>query len=343
MIQGLQLQDLAQKLENTHNNSRDFMVQSQAMRMEDDMSFTFEGDSSRYELTGNDNFHSQVAAKLSIPTRYYNRMMQHEPDLLVSNVNRWMGQEPATRMVRTVEGGTLGRAYLSENYRPLDNIDLINEVLPVLHENEMEILSCDVTDKKLYIQARSQRTTLEVAKGDPVQAGVIITNSETGHGALDIRTLIYRLVCTNGMVSGDQNDRFRKIHSKRAEGLIYDKSAQYVKSDTMDAMDKAFWLSARDALQQSIKATNFEQYVQQMKRATKVQFDDPQAKVLEITRSHGIRDEERKTVMKHLIEGGDSSMYGIINAVTRTAQDMTSYDRAIEFEEMGGKLLQGVN
>ena len=40
----------------------------------------------------------------------------------------------------------------------------------------------------------------EVSPGDIVQAGVIISNSEVGLGSVSIQPLIYRLVCSNGMV-----------------------------------------------------------------------------------------------------------------------------------------------
>jgi len=33
-------------------------------------------------------------------------------------------------------------------------------------------------------------------------------------------------------------------------------------------------------------------------------------------------------LLRHLIEGGDLSQYGLINAVTRTAEDAKFYDRA---------------
>lgn len=38
---------------------------------------------------------------------------------------------------------------------------------------------------------------MEVRKGDIVQAGVMISNSEVGLGAVSIQPLVYRLVCTN--------------------------------------------------------------------------------------------------------------------------------------------------
>ena len=48
---------------------------------------------------------------------------------------------------------------------------------------------------------------------------------------------------------------------------------------------------------------------------------------------------EHDGVLGHLIQGGDLSRYGLINAVTRSAEDNPSYDRATELEALGGRLI----
>ena len=48
---------------------------------------------------------------------------------------------------------------------------------------------------------------------------------------------------------------------------------------------------------------------------------------------------EQSGVLTHLIQGGDLSAYGLMNAVTRTSQDLENYDRATEFEAMGSQVL----
>jgi hypothetical protein len=44
-------------------------------------------------------------------------------------------------------------------------------------------------------------------------------------------------------------------------------------------------------------------------------------------------------VLHHLITGGDLSGYGLVNAVTAYSQEVTDYQRATDFEELGGRLL----
>jgi hypothetical protein len=52
-----------------------------------------------------------------------------------------------------------------------------------------------------------------------------------------------------------------------------------------------------------------------------------------------LNEAEKAGVLRHLITGGDVSQYGLIQAVTRTSQDVEDYDRATELEALGGQLL----
>ncbi len=45
-------------------------------------------------------------------------------------------------------------------------------------------------------------------------------------------------------------------------------------------------------------------------------------------------------MLRHLATGGDFTRFGLLNAVTRTAEDAESYDRAIELERVGGEILE---
>jgi hypothetical protein len=53
-----------------------------------------------------------------------------------------------------------------------------------------------------------------------------------------------------------------------------------------------------------------------------------------------LNESERAGVLRHLIVAGDLSAYGLVNAVTHYSQDVEDYDRATEFEALGGKLIE---
>ena len=48
---------------------------------------------------------------------------------------------------------------------------------------------------------------------------------------------------------------------------------------------------------------------------------------------------ERASILRHFIMGNDYSHFGLVNAVTRSSQDVQDYNRATELERIGGTLL----
>lgn len=66
---------------------------------------------------------------------------------------------------------------------------------------------------------------------------------------------------------------------------------------------------------------------------------DP-VKAIELTaRRLNLGEGEQKSILRHLIEGGDLTRYGVFNAITRAAEDIESYDRATELERAGGQII----
>ena len=68
--------------------------------------------------------------------------------------------------------------------------------------------------------------------------------------------------------------------------------------------------------------------------------NDPVKTVEEVQRKYQYTDEERGGILRHLIEGGDLSAYGLSQAITREAQDVESYDRASQLERDGFRVLE---
>ena len=66
---------------------------------------------------------------------------------------------------------------------------------------------------------------------------------------------------------------------------------------------------------------------------------DPVAAVERIGELKGLTEGERSGVLRHLIEGGDLTTWGLHSAVTRYSQDVDDYGRATDLELLGGELL----
>ena len=92
----------------------------------------------------------------------------------------------------------------------------------------------------------------------------------------------------------------------------------------------------------SLGGTVFQQIVDHVKtaRGNKVEATQVTKVVEVVSEKHGFNEEEKKSVLAHLIERGDLSQWGLSSAITRTAEDVESYDRASELETVGGQVIE---
>ena len=333
MKQGKDLNELAAEITRQQQSKRDFIADTRNlyMRPEDNALELSIGDNSE-AFAVDRHTSTQIATHAGIPQKYYDRM---PADLRAVNVNHWLRQEPAQRMVRTLDGNA--RAFLSDRYRTLDNFDLATAVLPVLQEQpDMQVISCELTDARMYIKALFPRIVGELAVGDEVQSGVVISNSEIGKGSLRVEPLIYRLVCLNGMIS---NVSKRKYHVGRAQGADAD-AFELFSDDTRRKTDAAFWAQVQDTVRASVDQSGFDTIIRKFREAKAIETGDPTETVQVLQQQFALTDDERGGILAHLVNGGDLSGFGVVNAVTRFAQDVDDYDRATEFERLGGQILE---
>lgn len=279
----------------------------------------------------------QLADKLGIPYAYFERMRESQPELLDRNVNTWLQSEDDRRLLRTLDGNV--RAVLSDRYRRLDNYDLAEHVLPILQSlSGLQFESVELTETRMYLKCVTSRLQFEMAPGDVVQAGIAISNSEVGQGTLSVQPLLYRLVCRNGLIVADRS--LRKTHVGRSMAQE-DEGVTVYQDDTLQADDKAFFLKVRDVVQAAVSEVTFRQAAVKMQKTMGIQLvGDPVQTVEVLAQRYTLNDAERSGVLRHLVTGGDLSGYGLVNAVTHYSQEVEDYDRATEFEVLGGKLIE---
>lgn len=337
MKQGKSLIDLATEIERQTEAARDLVVPTATLKMTDEAQLSVPGN---FPMPVTADAHEQIAGYLDIPRGYYNRMRTTRPELLAHNVNTWAGESlpDDRRMVRTLDGTV--RALLSDRYRRIDNYQILQAALPALRDSGMQLTSCDVTGRNLFLQAVFPRLEGEVKKGDVVQAGFVLRNSETGFGALQVDPMIYRLVCTNGMIAGSAvaDGRLRKTHLGRK--VTGDEDFTIYADDTREADDRALMLKIRDAIAHLSDPRQFTDLIAKMQRASETEkVVRPVAAVEELGKAFNLSKPEREGVLTALIRDQDYTLYGAMNAVTNIANNAASYDRAIELETIGGRIL----
>lgn len=341
MKAGKTLQELAAELERQQLAKKDLIVSTGVLSMDsrDDggIALNVMGGQVIQHYDVGEIAHRQIGQFLKIPATYYDRMRREYPQLLTLNANGWFAKMPQSkRMLRTLDG--TARALLSDRYRRIDNFEVASAVLPIISRMEgAGVESCELTDSRMYLKVVNPRVTAEIKKGDIVQAGVLISNSEVGMGSVTVSPLIYRLVCSNGMIAED--GKLRKYHVGRANESREDFSIY--RNETIEADDKAFLMKLEDSVKAAVDQARFAAIVDKLRESTEATFQPQQVQqVVELaSKEYGFTDSESSGILGHLAAGGDLSLYGLANAVTRQAQDVASYDRSTELEATGYRII----
>jgi hypothetical protein len=336
MKSGKTLVELATEIQNQAQEKRDYIADTRTLELTDAGELVINIDEPQ-ALAVTNHTHEQIAARVGIPAKYYQRMLTTAPNLLAANVNHWFGNNPEKRMIRTLNGRA--RAFLSDRYRRIDHYEVLETVLPVVAEmgDGVQIVSTEITESRLYLKFVNPRLELEVSKGDIVQAGASISNSEVGLGAIKVEPLVYRLICTNGMISQDFSTK--KYHVGRA-AASEEQAYELFTDETLKADDEAFLLKIRDTVRSAVDEAKFSTIVERLRSAKEQKIEGNPVKAVEIAaKTFTLTQKESGSVLNHLIQGGDLSAYGMLNAITRTAQDAEDYDRATDLERMGSQVL----
>ena len=339
MKQGRTLPEVMAELKRQNKEKRDFICPAPLFRLEDDgQTFGITNTNTGVqESFGTTNlFHRQIGSTLNIPAKYYDMMRSQKPELLAQNVNAWFGDRKQSYMIRSMDygNGRVARALLSDRYRRIDNLLIALEILPIFMGNDQyEVVSSEVTESRMYIKISFHTKKYEVVPGDWVEFGIIISNSEVGLGAVIVRPFLNRLICTNGCVVNDFGER--RHHVGRQAKAVEDSFDLY--SDAaIEAEDKAFMLKLRDVARATLDESRYPTIIGKLQDSTRALITGKVQDVVELaSKSYGFNQTEQESILDYLIRGGDMSLYGLSNAVTRMSQDVDSYDRATELESIG--------
>jgi hypothetical protein len=214
------------------------------------------------------------------------------------------------------------QSVLSNMYRLLENADLAAVILPKLAQMKCEILSCQITETRLYIQAATPKVEAKLV-GDVVRAGIVASNSEVGAGALGLEPMLYYLRCLNGMVLPRVMSRYH-IGRRNDPMFELDSAAEYYTDATKEQDDKAFWMKVKDVADGLFDPDRFNSMVEAFEATTEQKLAKVTDAVEVVTDRFRLNENESNAVLNHLIEGGDTSLFGLINAVTATASDVES-------------------
>lgn len=321
-----------------------------------------------------------IAEKFGIPLAYVRRLRNDRPDLYDANVNGWLhgtrdvspsGQgvndapsamipglsgDPRSFLLRAFRGDDgglgIGRAFLSDKYSVMDNLDVLMASLSGVEAAgvAVEIDGCDLTERRMYVRIsapevqalaptllkgyRNPFTGAEGAANPVVFAGFEISNSEVGVGAFSIVPRLVIQVCKNGMKI--QKDALRAVHlgSRMDEGVI---------RWTEDTQQKNLALvtaKTRDAVATFLDVDYMTRVITGIEEQSGVQIAHPIEVVQVIGKKLAFDQSVIDGVLDHFVKGGQTTAGGLMNAVTSWSQTIADADSAADLESQAMKVLE---
>lgn len=286
--------------------------------------------------------HEHLASFTKIPLEYYRRCLSAHPDMLVQQVNTWIGDkrdESDARMVRALDSEV--RAVLSSRYRRVDSLFVLSRALDGLKQTGLDfrVESINATDERMHLKAIFPTLIGEPKVGDVVAAGVHVWDDEVGGGSWGVAPFSYRLICRNGATHKTACARGRHV----GRNLDAD-DVQHLSQEAVDADDHALGLKIRDLVIRYGTDQFFQTHIVGAMRealgdVVAVGATDAKAVVEQLAKAQGFAQSEVDATLAEFLRAGDFTRYGLAQAVTFASQSVEDYERASALEEVGGELL----
>ena len=347
----------------------DLSCPSSDIRVSKDLQHVFVG---KHKGRFTDHSFRQMCSHLKVPHEYAIRCRDGEYNwrenatetlsrapFMADQMNNWLEHpvRDTRRLVRGIvepTGNIDWRAYLSNQYFPLDSFDLLTRVLKECQNVEHLIgparwASGDINQDNMKVKLvfpGLRQTVRSRREGDVVQWGLFISNNEVGLGKWKIHGFVEFLVCTNGMISSrtlvDQNGEkltTEKTHRGAAIPLTLEDGIQW--SDSVYARANEVQLEMiSDTCAHIMRPDNLQKEVALFNRASEntYQIQNPESAIKRLAQREahvGLTEFEERLIINRLFTAGDRSQFGLAQAIC--SQEVASpldYARATEFERL---------
>ena len=240
------------------------------------------------------------------------------PDLAAMNLNHWLTEEKNEELFFRFDGKHV-RAVLSTRYSPINHLDVVEHLIKEMAFTEDTQVDVAMDSSFMSLSIPNAEKSFSV-RGDEHQAGISISNSEVGISALHVGMLLYRLICSNGMVSqvGAGKKSFRHVGST---GVLED-LPKHIKE-----------IATNSTTQSNQLAISMDSHV-----------DDPESTFREFYRRWQVSKEEKKAVEWGYLQEPGFTMFSVIQAFTRGSQFNLDFpvESAHKLQVIGGRILNMV-
>jgi hypothetical protein len=264
-----------------------------------------------------DHAFQQLCARLGAPAPYIREL---PGKLQIAAVNWGLAKHRDAAMLRLSRGEV--RALVSDRYVPLDDgllLELVGSCLESAGLRNGARVRAVATGMHTVLRLTLPGEGVAVHRGDVIEYGIDIANSELGLRSVQVTPITYRLLCTNGLRGWSTNESFRARHIGNPQRL---------REHLRDAIPVALASARGDLARWS--------------RAVDVLIDNALEEV-ELLRGFGLSRAETQSVVQQLSSGGHTptaaTLFDMTNAITAVAREHREASSRLRLEEIGHRYL----
>ena len=239
----------------------------------------------------------------------------------------------------------VGRAWLSNRFRIVDNLEVLLTVLQGVQAAGMDGLQVSGADlgpsrmRVRFVAPAVEYVATELARGyrspfmrgddrpPVVWAGFEVSNGELGDGTFGVTPRAELLICRNGMT------RTADIVSTRHLGGKLEVGQVDWADDTQQANLRTIQLKARDAIVQFLSFDYLEGLVKELDGKAAAPIAEPVKALEVVSKDLGMSEEEATNLLDRFMGTGQTNRAaGVFNAITELAQLTADPDRAAYLE-----------
>lgn len=214
------------------------------------------------------------------------------------------------------------RAVMTERYGIYDNDFIADTIYQNFRDKNIDIVGHSLSDYYMNCRIRLLDNVFNVGKNgkdDPLYMAIHIMNSEIGLSSVNMFLVVYRQVCTNGLIREESNMVFRQKHlGNGTENL----------EEISERLSRAF----------EIAQTQGKGMLEEFAETQEEKIEMPMENIRYLSRSQGYSQKFTESVEQNYLEEKDDTRFGLINSFTAAARDMNFEDR-IQVERFAGNLI----
>ena len=324
------LEEVLQELKQIEKSRQDIVLPMKSLRVHEDLRIN----SDTYgQFDVSEPSVKKLCNRYGLSHSHIDTLIKNERrDLVAETFNHFLKHDDKPMKIRTV-GGDRIKGIVEKDYQPFDDYDVFTQVNEFVGkyglDYRVEIVNKDdeFTRVRLMINDISRNMGMAHEGGidrDIVQGGFEITNSEIG-SKMGINSLVYRQVCSNGMMGLITDEENKEIFYKRGKDFNPFSRVPAMNRGVMNAIDKS------------------DSNIKLFRKTRDISIESPEDEFIRIGRRYNLGKIHVEGMQESYKIEPQNNLYSIINSVTRYSTGFKKdYSTRSKFEFVANDMLEKV-